>query len=331
MKMEERKPKPHRQGEMLGSPGQASHGFQKAVGPSPKANWEGGRESLEALCSGVNPGGAHQKAIPPPVKEESEAGLAHGWEAKWQEFLKTVESPPSSLEALQPLEEPTPWDDAQAFLASFEQVAEACQWPEEDWVARLFPALRGEARQAFERIPALDRVDYRKVKAAILRGDALRREKHRQHFRRFCYQEAEGPAGAYNHLQELCQGWLKVERHSKEQILELLILEQFLTILPPEIQSWVWDSGPETCTQAVALAEDFLQQRRRQQRQREVEDLSEHQALFDSEVTTSCEVGPALFEMEPRQLGVETKREDDVVLLVELSRLVVFYYISQAA
>uniref|UniRef100_A0A8D2L3R6 SCAN box domain-containing protein n=1 Tax=Varanus komodoensis TaxID=61221 RepID=A0A8D2L3R6_VARKO len=83
-------------------------------------------------------------------------------------------------------------------------------------------------------------------------------QNERQHFRRFCYQEAEGPRGAYSRLQELCQGWLKVERHSKEQILELLILEQFLTILPPEIQSWVRDVGPETCAQAVALAEDFL-------------------------------------------------------------------------
>uniref|UniRef100_A0A8C5WVS4 SCAN box domain-containing protein n=1 Tax=Laticauda laticaudata TaxID=8630 RepID=A0A8C5WVS4_LATLA len=80
-----------------------------------------------------------------------------------------------------------------------------------------------------------------------------------EHFRRFCYQEAEGPRGAYSRLQELCHQWLKVEHHSKEQILELLILEQFLAILPPEIQSWVRGNSPETCIQAVSLAEDFLQ------------------------------------------------------------------------
>uniref|UniRef100_A0A8D2J551 SCAN box domain-containing protein n=1 Tax=Varanus komodoensis TaxID=61221 RepID=A0A8D2J551_VARKO len=174
-------------------------------------------------------------------------------------------------------EEPVIWDDAKAFLASFEQVAEACRWPKEEWAARLLPALSGEAEQAFHSLDARDKEDYGKVKAAILRGDALSREKVRQHFRRFCYQEAEGPRVAYVRLQELCCRWLKAERHSKEQILEqlileqlltilpspiqswLVILEQFLTVLPPEVQSCVRQNDPETCAQAVGLAEDFLQ------------------------------------------------------------------------
>uniref|UniRef100_A0A8C6XKR3 SCAN box domain-containing protein n=1 Tax=Naja naja TaxID=35670 RepID=A0A8C6XKR3_NAJNA len=48
---------------------------------------------------------------------------------------------------------------------------------------------------------------------------------------------------AYSRLQALCHQWLKVEHHSKEQILEL----------------WVRGNSPETCIQAVSLAEDFLQ------------------------------------------------------------------------
>uniref|UniRef100_A0A670HRE0 SCAN box domain-containing protein n=1 Tax=Podarcis muralis TaxID=64176 RepID=A0A670HRE0_PODMU len=97
--------------------------------------------------------------------------------------------------------------------------------------------------------------------------DAMKREKNRQRFRRFCYQEAEEPRGAYRRLQELCRRWLRFERHSKEQILELLILEQFLAILPPEIQGWVRECGPETCCQAVTLAEDFLLRQREAERQ----------------------------------------------------------------
>ncbi|XP_060094636.1 zinc finger protein 397-like [Heteronotia binoei] len=192
------------------------------------------------------------------MKEELERGLAQLWEVQLQEFLKTVEVPQTGCGVPQLPEESTPWDDAKAFLASFEQVAKACQWPKEEWAARLQPALGGEAKHTFLRMDAGDRGDYGKVKSAILQGDAMNREKIRQHFRQFCYQEAEGPRGTYSQLQELCHGWLKVEKHSKEQILELLVLEQFLTVLPGEMQNFVRRNCPETCTQAVTLAEDFL-------------------------------------------------------------------------
>ncbi|KAF7237350.1 Zinc finger and SCAN domain-containing protein 30 [Varanus komodoensis] len=184
-------------------------------------------------------------------------GMQERWEAQWQDFLKTLQ--PSHAGGKNPVTlETSPWEDTKAFLASFEQVAKACQWPREEWVARLLPALSGEAEQAFRSLEARDREDYGKVKAAILRGEALRREVQRQLFRQFCCQEVEDPRRLHWQLQELCCQWLKPERHSKEQILELLILEQFLAILPPDLQNWIRAGGPDTCSQAVALAEDFL-------------------------------------------------------------------------
>nr|XP_020634688.1 zinc finger protein 445-like [Pogona vitticeps] len=193
------------------------------------------------------------------VQPEPGERLLRQWEDQWQGFLKTVESPSSSEWERPGLPDASaPWGDAQAFLASFEQVAEACLWPKEEWAARLRPALRGEAGQAFVRLEARDREDYGKVKAALLRREALRREKTRQHFRSFGYREAEGPRAVHGRLRELCRGWLKVEKHTKEQILEELVLEQFLAVLPPEVQTWVRGHGPETGAQAVALAEDFL-------------------------------------------------------------------------
>ncbi|XP_077186759.1 uncharacterized protein LOC143834071 [Paroedura picta] len=180
------------------------------------------------------------------------------WEAQWQEFLRTVENLHSPW-AIPPLpEKPSPWEDAKAFLASFEQVAEACRWPQEEWAIRLLPALSGVAEQAFNSLDARDQEDYGKLKAAILREGAQSQEKQRQQFRGFCYQKAGGPRGAYGRLREMCRGWLRVENHSKEQILELLILEQLLNVLPSEIQSQLRECSPESCSQAVALAEEFL-------------------------------------------------------------------------
>uniref|UniRef100_A0A8D2J0T2 SCAN box domain-containing protein n=1 Tax=Varanus komodoensis TaxID=61221 RepID=A0A8D2J0T2_VARKO len=76
-------------------------------------------------------------------------------------------------------------------------------------------------------------------------------------FRQFRYQEAKGPREACRKLRALGQRWLQPEKHTKEQILELLILEQFLAILPQDMQSWVRECSPKTCAQAVDLAEGF--------------------------------------------------------------------------
>lgn len=88
-----------------------------------------------------------------------------------------------------------------------------------------------------------------------LRGNGTNSECLRQRFRRFHYQEVAGPREAFCQLWELCCRWLRPEVRTKEQIVELLVLEQFLTVLPGEIQNWVQKQCPENGEEAMTLVE----------------------------------------------------------------------------
>ncbi|XP_019570261.2 zinc finger protein 449 [Rhinolophus sinicus] len=92
---------------------------------------------------------------------------------------------------------------------------------------------------------------------SVFQGYDTDSEVFRQRFRQFQYKEAAGPREAFNTLRELCCQWLKPTMRSKEQILELLVLEQFLTILPLELETWVTEQCPESTERVVSLIEDL--------------------------------------------------------------------------
>lgn len=82
-------------------------------------------------------------------------------------------------------------------------------------------------------------------------------ELFRQLFRQLRYHESSGPLETLSRLRELCRWWLRPDVLSKAQMLELLVLEQFLSILPGELRAWVQLHRPESGEEAVALLEEL--------------------------------------------------------------------------
>ncbi|XP_049630557.1 LOW QUALITY PROTEIN: zinc finger protein 483 [Suncus etruscus] len=94
---------------------------------------------------------------------------------------------------------------------------------------------------------------------APLRRDTANPESFRQRFRWFSYSEVAGPRKTLNQLWELCTQWLRPDIRTKEQILELLVFEQFLAILPGEMRIWVKSQHPYNSEEVVTLIEDLTQ------------------------------------------------------------------------
>ena len=72
-------------------------------------------------------------------------------------------------------------------------------------------------------------------------------EKLRVCFRTFSSSDESDPIKALRRLHELCSLWLRPDLHTKEEMVDRLVLEQFVMCMPPDIQVLVKSSGAQTC------------------------------------------------------------------------------------
>ncbi|XP_067272616.1 zinc finger protein 444-like [Pseudorasbora parva] len=151
-----------------------------------------------------------------------------------------------------------PEDDPEAFVDLFQKAAEACGWPRAQWPVRLIPLLSGEAQAAAQHLPIANLLDYDDLKKAILQRVGRTPEQHRQRFRSLECGESGRPFALAQQLRDECRRWLLAGGSDVDHVVDLVVLEQFITRLPRKTAEWVQCHRPTSLETAINLAEDHL-------------------------------------------------------------------------
>ncbi|XP_024117097.1 uncharacterized protein LOC112138718 [Oryzias melastigma] len=156
-------------------------------------------------------------------------------------------------------------DNIEHFLITFERIAAACRWPKSEWAFHLIPLLTGKARSACVHMDVVVSMNYDDVKCAILQKYDINCETYRQRFRSLYVKPDETPKELYTRLKDLYGKWIRPKGKSVEEISDMIILEQYLRMLSPDLQVWVKERDPKTASEAASLAEAFVAARGKRQ------------------------------------------------------------------
>ena len=130
----------------------------------------------------------------------------------------------------------------------------------ERWSFQLAPHLTGKAQQAYAALPPEDAKTYDTVKEAILRRYDINEETYRQRFCKLRPKEGESPQELITRLKDLATRWTR-ESKSRDGLLDLIVREQILAILPEDIQVSVIERQPKDSEEAGRFAGNYLQAR----------------------------------------------------------------------
>ncbi|XP_064206539.1 zinc finger and SCAN domain-containing protein 32-like [Anguilla rostrata] len=100
--------------------------------------------------------------------------------------------------------------------------------------------------------------DYDLLKEAVLKKYDINAEAYRQRFRAREMPAEESLQELFICLKDLFIKWVKYDSSSKEDIMETVMLEQYLRVLQPAVKMWVKEHNPMMAEQAANLVEDFV-------------------------------------------------------------------------
>ncbi|XP_073784003.1 uncharacterized protein [Danio rerio] len=152
-------------------------------------------------------------------------------------------------------------DDIDAYLHTFEVIAEREGWLKENWARMLAPFLTGEAQRAYFSLETPKNEDYKALKKEILARMGLSTISAAQQFSQWSYDEKQPVRTQAAQLSRLGRLWLLGGDPSAVQVAEKVIIEKMMRALPRRLRTLTSMRNPEslaTLVEAIELAEAHI-------------------------------------------------------------------------
>ncbi|XP_074928188.1 uncharacterized protein LOC142047712 [Chelonoidis abingdonii] len=151
-------------------------------------------------------------------------------------------------------------EDIDTFLTAFENACELRGVGPADRIAVLTPLLDSTAVEVYSRLKGAEAGDYELFKQALLREFGLTPEMYRKRFR----SQRKTREITYLQLVNRAQGYARkwtAGAQTKEDLLDLFILEHLYEQCPSDLRLWLRDQKPENPQHAGQLADQFVDSR----------------------------------------------------------------------
>ncbi|XP_034623700.1 uncharacterized protein LOC117876065 [Trachemys scripta elegans] len=151
-------------------------------------------------------------------------------------------------------------EDIDTFLMAFENTCKLLQVDPADRLQFLIPSLDSTAREVYSQLKRAETGDYEMFKKALLREFGLTPEMYWKRFR----SQRKTHEVTYLQLANRAQGYARkwtAGAQTKEDLLDLFVLEHVYEQCPSDLRRWLMDQKPENPQHAGQLADEFVNSR----------------------------------------------------------------------
>lgn len=165
--------------------------------------------------------------------------------------------------------------DPDTFFSLFERVANARGWPESERVVMLQSVFTGKAQAAYSALGDRESQVYRTVKAAVLKAYELVPEAYRQRFRSWRKAEKQSHVEFAKDLTKFFKRWCSaLDVTTYEELCDLVVLEQLIDCVPPEVATHIIERGKASVSEAAAMADEYVLAHKGKHRRQTCSDFS---------------------------------------------------------